>query len=72
VNAIVVDTSIWVEFFRGRTLPHLERALGDGDVVLSPIVAAELTSAPLTGTEQRRLADFLRDLSPSSQRQRPG
>jgi predicted nucleic acid-binding protein len=62
VSAIVVDTSVWVSFFRGGNLPHLERALGDGDVVLSPIVAAELGSAPLGGAERRRLEDFLREL----------
>jgi predicted nucleic acid-binding protein len=32
------------------------------DVVLPPIVAAELVSAPLTAKERRGLEDFLRDL----------
>jgi predicted nucleic acid-binding protein len=62
VSAIVVDTSIWVEFFRGRELPRLEQALSDGDVVLPPIVAAELASAPLAVRERERLEGFLRDL----------
>jgi predicted nucleic acid-binding protein len=62
VSAIVVDTSVWVEFFRGHSLPRLEQALSDGDVVLPPIVAAELVSAPLSARERERLEDFLRDL----------
>jgi predicted nucleic acid-binding protein len=62
VSALVVDTSVWVEFFRGRNLPRLEQALQDGDVVLPPIVAAELTSAPLGKAERGRLEAFLRDL----------
>jgi predicted nucleic acid-binding protein len=62
VSALVVDTSVWVEFFRGRSLPRLEQALGDGDVVLPPIVAAELVSAQLAAVERRRLEAFLRDL----------
>jgi predicted nucleic acid-binding protein len=62
VSAIVVDTSVWVEFFRGRDLPRLEQALSDGDVVLPPVVAAELVSAALAPRERERLEDFLRNL----------
>jgi predicted nucleic acid-binding protein len=62
VSALVVDTTIWVDFFRGRSLPRLEQSLSDGDVVLPPIVAAELVSAPLGAKERRSLEDFLRDL----------
>ena len=62
MSVLVVDTTVWVEFFRGRGLPRLEQALNDGDVVLPPIVAAELVSAPLTAGERRRLEEFLRDL----------
>ena len=62
VSALIVDTSVWVEFFRGRPLPRLEQALGDGDVVLPPIVAAEMVSAPLAANERRQLESFLREL----------
>jgi predicted nucleic acid-binding protein len=62
VSALVVDTSIWVEFLRGRSLPRLEQALSDGDVVLAPIVAAELASAPLAPPGRARLEELLRDL----------
>jgi predicted nucleic acid-binding protein len=62
VSALVVDTSVWVEFFRGAPLPRLEDALRDGLVVLAPIVAAELLSAPLSAAERRSLAAFVEDL----------
>ena len=62
MSALVVDTSVWVDFFRGRSLPRLEQALQDGDVVLPPIVVVELVSAPLGAGERLRLEGFLRDL----------
>lgn len=43
-------------------MPSLEEALHDGLVVLAPIVAAELLSAPLSKTERRSLGALLRDL----------
>ena len=62
MSAIVVDTSVWVEFFRGRPLPRLERALGEGEVFLAPLVAAELASAPLGAPARQSLDGLLRDL----------
>ena len=62
MSAIVVDTSVWVDFFRGRALPALEDALRSGDVLLSPIVAAELLSARMTSRQQRDLANLIQDL----------
>ncbi|HEY2405149.1 MAG TPA: PIN domain-containing protein [Polyangiaceae bacterium] len=62
MSALFVDTSVWVEFFRGVPLPPLDDALRDGLVVLAPIVAAELLSAPLSKVERRSLASFLQDL----------
>jgi predicted nucleic acid-binding protein len=62
VSALVADTSIWVEFFRGRSLPALEQALERGFVVLPPIVGAELLSSPLSARKREQLADMLREL----------
>jgi predicted nucleic acid-binding protein len=62
VSALVVDTSVWVDFFRGTPLPRLEEALREGLVLLAPIVAAELLSAPLSRAERRALTDFVCDL----------
>jgi predicted nucleic acid-binding protein len=62
VSVLVVDTSVWVEFFRGRDLPRLEEALHEGLVLLAPVVAAELLSAPLSRAERRSLTAFVEDL----------
>jgi predicted nucleic acid-binding protein len=62
VSAIVVDTSIWIDFFRGMALPALEGALKSGTAILSPVVAAELLSAPLSGRHRNDLKSFLEDL----------
>ena len=44
MSAVVVDTSVWIEFFAGRPVPALEDALRHGLVVLAPLVVAELIS----------------------------
>ncbi len=62
MSALFVDTSVWVDFFRGVPLLPLEEALHDGLVVLAPVVAAELLSAPLSKVERRSLLAFLEDL----------
>ena len=59
---LVVDTSIWVEFFRGAQIPDLETALQHGLVLLAPIVAAELLSAPIEGRRRADLEGFLQAL----------
>lgn len=59
---MVVDTSIWIDFFRGVELPALERALKDGAVVVPPLVVAELLSSPLSPRERSALTSMLRDL----------
>jgi predicted nucleic acid-binding protein len=62
VSALFVDTSVWVDFFRGVPLPPLEEALHDGLIVLAPLVVAELLSAPLSKGERRSLVAFIEDL----------
>jgi len=62
VNALVVDTSAWIVFFRGATLPPLEQALRDGCVVLSPLVASELLSGVQGRSAVQKLKDFLSGL----------
>jgi predicted nucleic acid-binding protein len=62
VSALAVDTSVWIDFFRGEPLPDLERALQQGFVLLPPLVCAELLSAPLSSRKRSRLTDMLRDL----------
>lgn len=62
MSALVVDTSCWIEFFAGRSLPPLELALKEGRVVLSPIVVAELLSGGLSAAREQQLINFLGDL----------
>lgn len=60
--SVAVDTSIWIEFFRGTGARELERLLLDGLVVLSPVVVAELFSAPLRRPELQTLRAALEGL----------
>ena len=62
MNVLLVDTSVWIDFFRGKTFPELELALKEGRVVLSPIVLAELMSGVKNKNEEKELRDFLHEL----------
>jgi predicted nucleic acid-binding protein len=62
VSVLTVDTSVWVDFFRGDPLPDLEYALEQGLVVLPPLVCAELLSTPLPARRRAELASMLQDL----------
>ena len=55
----LVDTSVWVDFFRGW--PHaagLSRLLGDGEVLVHPWVKGELSLGRL-GSKGRQILDDL-------------
>lgn len=60
--SVAVDTSVWVDYFRGDGSAELEALLNDGLVVLPPIVAAELLSAPLSRAERASVVDLLANL----------
>lgn len=62
MNVLLVDTSVWIDFFRGKTYPDLEMALKEGRVVLSPVVLAELMSGARNKREETQLRDFLLEL----------
>lgn len=62
MNVLIIDTSVWIEFFRGKTYPDLELALKEARVFLSPIVAAELLSGVRTQREETELMFFLKEL----------
>lgn len=59
---MIVDTSVWIEFLRGRTYPDLELALKEGRVILSPLVIAELMSGVGSKRETTRLEQFLLEI----------
>lgn len=63
MSGIIVDTSLWIEFFKkGTSWDLLEQGLQDGRVWLSPIVAAELLSGVQSKKESTQLQDFLQEL----------
>jgi tRNA(fMet)-specific endonuclease VapC len=63
VSALVIDTSSWILYFRGRGVAAvIEEALAQGRVHLPPVVAAELLSAKLTARRRKDLEELLADL----------
>lgn len=60
--SVVVDTSVWIDFFAGIPIPALEEALAQGVVILAPIVVAELISGAAREKERASLSDLLREI----------
>lgn len=60
--SVVVDTSVWIDFFAGRPTPTLDDGLAAGAVVLPPLVVAELVTGARGEKDQAALVDLLRDL----------
>lgn len=62
MSGVVVDTSVWIDFFAGRPVPLLVDALAEGSVALPPIVVAELVSGARAAREREALAQLFREL----------
>ena len=62
MSAVVVDSSVWIEFFRGRDFPLLEEALAEGRAVVAPLVVAELVSGASSRGDARRVTELMRAL----------
>jgi predicted nucleic acid-binding protein len=62
VNVLVVDTSAWISYFKGKSCPDLDLALKESRVYLPSIVIAELLSARLKSVERKDLSNFLIEL----------
>ena len=65
MSAVVVDTSVWIDFFAGRPTERLEDALRLGSVALPPVVVAELLSG-VRGRDRAAMIDLLADLELSA------
>ena len=63
MSAVVVDTSVWIDFFAGRPAPELENALQQGLVVLPPLVVAELISGARRPRERAAIAELVAELT---------
>jgi len=59
-NGMIVDSSVWIDFFAGEKVDDLEEALRLGIAMLTPVVAAELISG---ARHQRQRAELLALLS---------
>jgi predicted nucleic acid-binding protein len=62
VTGLVVDTSVWIDFFAGRDVPTLEDALSQGTIILPPIVIAELITGARTPCDRAAVQDLVADL----------
>jgi len=59
---MVVDTSVWIGFFAGDTIPVLEEALAAQIVILSPVVVAELVSGAINPRDRRAISELVLEL----------
>ncbi|HEY3055437.1 MAG TPA: PIN domain-containing protein [Thermoanaerobaculia bacterium] len=57
---VVVDTSVWIDFFAGGEAEQLEEALLSGSAVMPPIVVAELVSGA-TAQQRGMIGELLQD-----------
>jgi len=57
--AVVVDTSVLLDYFRGRPVPRLTRALDGGFLFLPPLVVSEIVSGDLALDQKVALAELL-------------
>lgn len=62
MNVLVVDTSSWISYFKGKVNDDLDFALQEGRVYLSPVVLSELVSGKMEEDKRSDLISFLRDL----------
>jgi predicted nucleic acid-binding protein len=60
VAGVVVDTSVWIDFFAGGEAEQLEEALLSGSAVMPPIVVAELVSGA-TAQQRGMIGELLQD-----------
>lgn len=63
MSGVVVDTSVWIDFLSGASVPGLEDALARGVVVLAPVVVAELISGARRPRDRKALAGLLAELA---------
>ena len=62
MSGLVVDTSVWVDYFAGEDVALLDDALKSGAVMVPPVVVAELVSGAHRPRERRALIEFLEEL----------
>lgn len=58
---VVVDTSVWIDFFAGKETRDVEEALVHGMAIIPPIVVAELISGATLQNQREMIGDLLQD-----------
>lgn len=62
MSGVIVDTSVWIDCFAGRSTSAIEDALAQGVVVLPPVVVAELVSGAKRPKDRAAIADLMREI----------
>jgi predicted nucleic acid-binding protein len=61
VAGIVIDTSVWIDFFAGIEMQSVEDALAAGLAIVPPLVVAELISGATTTRQRHAIGELLQD-----------
>ena len=62
MNALLIDTSIWVAYFKGASFPEIDLALKEGRVYTTGLIASELLSGVQNSRQKKQLESFLKEL----------
>lgn len=62
MSGLVVDTSAWIDFLAGESVPSLDSALSLGITVTTPVVVAELLSGARTSLDRMEIVSLFYDL----------
>jgi predicted nucleic acid-binding protein len=55
--AVIVDSSVWIDYLEGNRIEAVVRATADMTQVLSPLVIAELLSGELTISQREFIGE---------------
>lgn len=59
--AVIVDSSVWIDFLSGQEIPAVRTAIAEARVVLSPLVIAELLSGEKLSRQRAMIGELLQE-----------
>lgn len=59
--AVIVDSSIWIAYLAGSMASEVEKATAAGDLVMSPLVVAEILSGDIAPHAREVFGELLQD-----------
>lgn len=59
--AVIVDSSVWIDFLEGERIAAVEKAMTEEQLGLPPLVIAELLSGDLTLAQREVIGELLQD-----------